>query len=1171
MKKQLLHLFFVSLLSVVGIAQTSNPVCGGTFTDSGGSGNYPNNANETTTICPENPGDIVTITFSLFNTEPNFDALYVFDGNSILSPQFSSGNGPGNVPGGLSGGFWGTALPGPFIATSPDGCLTFLFRTDSVVDNPGWIANVNCIAASACIQPSGVQTSIATSNSVTLDWSSYSTSNSWQVYATPCGTPAPTSSSQGVSATAHPFVRTGLSPDTCYDFYVRSSCDDNVFSDWSAPITAYTTAAPPTCGSTFTDPGGQSANYPNGNNTVTTICPDVPGEKVRVTFTSFSTEDSWDPLYVFNGSTTSAPQILSGNGPGNAPGGLSGGFWGTTLPGPFESSSADGCLTFQFRSDSAVNYAGWIANVTCGVGVDCQPPSNPVVSNITATSATLNWTPNGSSTQWSIQYNGQTVTVDSPSYTITGLFASTLYTVSISSICEDLVFPGLAIPASFVTLTPTSNPLSVNTTLYDASGLVNNVLIDNPCLEVSNITSSTGTNFASTNGIGFFQNTNPTFPLTSGIVLSTGNADNIPGPNTSALSDGGIGWPGDTQLETIISAAIGTPMTSLNATSLEFDFTALNAFMSFNFLFASDEYGTFQCSFADAFAFLLTDLETGITTNIAVVPGTQDPVSVVTIRDGEYNTNCASVNEGYFDTYFGMPNYDSATNFIGQTSVMTASATVIPNHPYHIKLVVADRSDSQYDSAVFIEAGSFTSGPPQCSDRLQLVAFVDENANGVKDSDEDYFTHGSFSVDKNNLADPEQVYSPFGSHDLYDENSVNVYDLSFEIQSDYAAYYSVSASYDDLSVATGSGTQIVNFPITLTTPYNDVAVSIVAMSQPRPGLTYQNIVYYTNNGIAPASGTLTFAKDALVSITAISQAGTVANSNGFTFAFADLLPNETRQIVVTLSVPDPPIVNMDDVLTNTVSVSGVSNDIDATNNTFSNAQVVINSYDPNMVVEAHGAQIDINTFSANEYLYYTIYFQNIGTASAIQVVVQDVLDSKLNENTVVMMNSSHTYTMYRKGNLVRWNFEYIMLPGQLENDALSKGFIFFKVKVKPGFVTGDVIPNTAEIVFDSNLAIVTNTFYTTFVDALSAGEFGSSNVTLFPNPAKSSFTVNIVETNETLSRISVHDLLGKKVLNAQVNNLTQTDVDISSLSSGIYLVEITTSNDKKLVRKLVVE
>lgn len=717
----------------------------------------------------------------------------------------------------------------------------------------------------------------------------------------------------------------------------------------------------------------------------------------------------------------------------------------------------------------------------------------------------------------------------------------------------------------------TTNPLSVNTTLYTPQQLINNVLIDNPCLEISNVTSITGTAFGSTNGIGFFQNDNPNFPLTSGIVLSTGDAANIPGPNTSTLNDGNAQWPGDSDLETIISAALGSPMNSRNATKLEFDFTALNEFMSFNFLFASDEYGTFQCNYADAFAFLLTDLETGITTNLAVVPGTQDPVSVVTIRDGANNTGCASANEGYFGEYFGTPDYDGATNFIGQTAVMTASSAVIPNHPYHIKLVVADRNDTLYDSAVFIEAGSFTSGPPQCSDKLQLVAFVDENANGVKDPNEDAFSHGSFTVEQNDSGDISQVYSPFGSYDLYDANPANTYDLGYVIQSGYASYYAVSATYANLNIAVGSGEQIVYFPVTLTQPFSDVAVSIVSISAPRPAMTYQNKIIYTNNGVSPASGTITFTKDALVAVTDISQPGTVSNANGFTYDFTDLQPNETRMFVVTLSVPAPPTVNQDDLLTNTATITAAANDIDLANNTFPNTQVVVNSYDPNMIVEAHGEQIDINTFSVNEFLYYTIYFQNTGTASAIQVRLDDVLDAQLDENTVVMLNASHNFVLQRKQNHLKWIFDYIMLPGQMQNEQLSKGYVFFKIKVKPGFQAGDIIPNTAEIYFDSNPAVVTNTFNTMFIDALQNDDFDASSFVLFPNPASNAFTVSFTNTGEALSMISVYDMLGKKVTETNGLQQSQATVNVTGLSKGVYLVEIMTASDKRLVRKLVIE
>jgi hypothetical protein len=109
---------------------------------------------------------------------------------------------------------------------------------------------------------------------------------------------------------------------------------------------------------------------------------------------------------------------------------------------------------------------------------------------------------------------------------------------------------------------------------------------------------------------------------------------------------------------------------------LEFDFVPVSNNISFDFIFAAEEYGTFQCTFTDAFAFLLTD-SSGNTSNLAIVPGTTDPISVLTVRDGQYNSSCESVNEEWFANYYGAGGLDpetSPTNFIGHTEVMTAQS-----------------------------------------------------------------------------------------------------------------------------------------------------------------------------------------------------------------------------------------------------------------------------------------------------------------------------------------------------------------------------------------------------------------------------------------------------------------------------------------------------------------
>ena len=212
------------------------------------------------------------------------------------------------------------------------------------------------------------------------------------------------------------------------------------------------------------------------------------------------------------------------------------------------------------------------------------------------------------------------------------------------------------------------------------------------------------------NGIGYFESNGSEWPFENGLIMTSGDVSNAVGPETGVLGDGDYNWPGDADLEAFIPGLnLGD---TNNASIIEFDFVPVSNSMSFDFIFAAEEYGTFQCTFTDAFAFLLTD-SSGNTTNLAIVPGTDDPISVLTVRDDQFNDSCESVNEEWFANYYGAGGLDpstSPTNFIGHTEVMTAQAEVIPNELYNIKLVVADDGDTIYDSAVFIDGGSFNIG-----------------------------------------------------------------------------------------------------------------------------------------------------------------------------------------------------------------------------------------------------------------------------------------------------------------------------------------------------------------------------------------------------------------------------------------------------------------------------
>jgi gliding motility-associated-like protein len=250
-----------------------------------------------------------------------------------------------------------------------------------------------------------------------------------------------------------------------------------------------------------------------------------------------------------------------------------------------------------------------------------------------------------------------------------------------------------------------SQAITVDNTTNSPAQLVD-LLLGNSCVEVSNISVS------STQAVAYFNQNGSTFPIPEGIIIRNGIATFTQGPYTGANLSSSVTPSGDPFLQNL-SDNNGGASSIVDAEYLEFDFIPLSNSFSFNFLFASNEYGFYQCEFSDVFAFVLTDLSSGVSTNLAVIPGTSTPVSVTTIRNSIYNdpsspnNSCASVNPGFFGIY-NVGNPASTLNMRGQTVVMNASSSVVPNTPYRIRLVIGDYANSGFDSAVFIAAGSFT-------------------------------------------------------------------------------------------------------------------------------------------------------------------------------------------------------------------------------------------------------------------------------------------------------------------------------------------------------------------------------------------------------------------------------------------------------------------------------
>lgn len=243
----------------------------------------------------------------------------------------------------------------------------------------------------------------------------------------------------------------------------------------------------------------------------------------------------------------------------------------------------------------------------------------------------------------------------------------------------------------------------------NAQELVENILVNSTCATVLNPVAS-GDNFSgSSNSYGYFQRQGTNFPFSEGVVLNTWTSQNSVGPFIVDRGGGDTRWLGDLDLE----KALGLTRT-LNATFLEFDFVPLTNFISFNYIFASNEYQSyFPCQFSDGFAFLIKEKGSlDPYQNIAVIPNTTTAVSSTSIHPiippfitpTRVIAGCPAENESFFGGYNTSA---SPINYSAQTVVLNAQSTVVAGRTYQIKLVIADDENVNYDSAVFIEAGSF--------------------------------------------------------------------------------------------------------------------------------------------------------------------------------------------------------------------------------------------------------------------------------------------------------------------------------------------------------------------------------------------------------------------------------------------------------------------------------
>lgn len=212
--------------------------------------------------------------------------------------------------------------------------------------NGGTCLSTDCV--NTCINTiSSIDITTVSPTSAVITWVDPGTFTSWKVRVYPFGGTA----GAWIPVTTNSYNVTGLTPNTYYVVDVSPSCTAGLQIGGRQLI--FVTAGDFCNGLQYTDSGGVAGDYTNQETVVRTIIPNVPNNAIVLTFTAFSLELDYDYVYVYDGNTTAAPDLSGG------------GFTGTTVPGPFTSTAADGSLTVKFYSDQGVVDSGFVANISC--------------------------------------------------------------------------------------------------------------------------------------------------------------------------------------------------------------------------------------------------------------------------------------------------------------------------------------------------------------------------------------------------------------------------------------------------------------------------------------------------------------------------------------------------------------------------------------------------------------------------------------------------------------------------------------------------------------------------------------------------------------------------------------------------------------------------------------
>jgi uncharacterized repeat protein (TIGR01451 family) len=338
----------------------------------------------------------------------------------------------------------------------------------------------------------------------------------------------------------------------------------------------------------------------------------------------------------------------------------------------------------------------------------------------------------------------------------------------------------------------------------------------------------------------------------------------------------------------------------------------------------------------------------------------------------------------------------------------------------------------------------------------------------------------------------------------------------------------------------------------------------------RPGFEFHYSISVRNLTPAASGATsLIFTFDPTLGYLSATPTPSTVSGNTITWNQAQLTAWQQRNYTIRFQVP-PNIALLGYELVATASVTTTNTDGNPANNSASNLRTITGAYDPNdKLAYTSSGNTDVWLLDEDEWIDYTIRFQNTGTDTAFNVVITDTLPSNLDPGSIIMGASSHTFSwQLRDAGTLKFYYPNIQLPDSNINEPLSHGFVGFRIRPRLPLLPGDEIENIANIYFDYNPPIITEPSVLVAEFSTGINERGPELMSVRPNPTDGILEVRQSGENRSSGTLHVRSMDGRSVMEQRMSG-PEVRMDVQGLANGVYLLELLNESGLRATERFI--